>query len=528
MKKSLRSNIGVSLCIAAVLAFGLTGCGKKEAATTETVIENQDSTVEESEEVVENEITEGPVYGGEFTYGLATEINNFDPFDSLTADTRKIIFNIFEGLVKPTTDGGFTAAVAQSYEISADALVYSFQLRQGIKFHNGNDVTTDDVLFSIQRAIDASVSGYDNIHSFEATDDSKIVITLATADTDFLAYLTTAIVPKDYADQKTAPIGTGPFAFESFEEQQYITLVKNETYWQEELPYLDKVTFKFAADSTALLLELQGGGVDAIGIDNAGAQQIDTNKFNVIEQHSNAVQLLALNNEFEPFNDSKVRQALSYVIDPNEIIEIVNYGIGTKIGSGLIPGLTKYYDESLVNTYTKDLEKAKELLGDAGYPDGFEFTITVPSVYQVHVDTAQVIINQLAEVGVTVDIELVDWPTWLSNVYTDRAYQATIISLDGANVSPKSFLGRYKSIATNNFVNYINSDYDSIYQQAVSEIDENKRIQLYKEAQKILAEDAASVYLQDISNLVTISKKFDGLVEYPLYVLDAATIHLAE
>jgi len=510
MKKSIKGKVLLSLSIVAISILALTGCGKKDTAQA-----SADST-----DTIQS--------GGEFTYGLATEINNFDPFDSVTADTRKLIFNIFEGLVKPTTDGGFTPAVAESYQISPDALTYTFKLRKGIKFHNGKEVTTDDVIYSIQKAITAAVSGYSNIAKYEATDSATIVITLTTADTDFLPYLTTAIVPKDYANQKTAPIGTGPFEFKSYKEQQYITLEKNPDYWQPGVPYLDKVTFKFAADSTALLLELQSGGVDAIGIDNAGAQQIDKNTFNVIEQHSNAVQLLGLNNTFTPFSDVRVRQALSYAIDPKEIIDTVNYGIGTRIGSGLIPGLSKYYDATTVNTYSKNIDKAKDLLSQAGYASGFKFTITVPSVYQVHVDTAQVIINQLAKIGITADIQLVDWATWLSNVYKGRQYQATIISLDGANVSPKSFLSRYVSNSTSNFINFNNSDYDTVYQKAVAEVDETKRIELYKNAQTILAKNAASVYIQDISNLVTINKKFSGLVEYPLYVFDASTIHIVK
>lgn len=500
----------LSILLVSILVF--TACGKTDSASKDNASGTSD-TIQQ---------------GGEFTYGLATETNNFDPFDSLTADTRKILFNVFEGLVKPTTDGGFTPAVAESYEISPDALTYTFKLRKGIKFHNGNEVKTDDVIYSIQKAISASISGYSNIAKYEATDSTTIVITLTNADTDFLAYLTTAIVPKDYNNQKSAPIGTGPFKFKEFKEQQYITFVKNTDYWQAGVPYLDKVPFKFAADSTALLLELQSGGVDAIGIDNAGAQQIDKNTFNVIEQHSNAVQLLALNNSFSPFNDLKVRQALSYAIDPKEIIDTVNYGIGTRIGSGLIPGLSKYYDATTVNTYSKNIDKAKDLLSQAGYANGFKFTITVPSVYQVHVDSAQVIVNQLAKVGVTANIELVDWATWLSNVYKGRQYEATVISLDGANVSPKSFLSRYVSNSSSNFVNFNNAEYDSVYQKAVAEIDETKRIDLYKNAQILLAKNAASVYIQDISNLVTINKKFEGLVEYPLYVFDASTIHLAK
>lgn len=221
----------------------------------------------------------------------------------------------------------------------------------------------------------------------------------------------------------------------------------------------------------------------------------------------------------------KVRQAISYAVDPDEIIKTVNYGKGTRVGTPVIPGFKKYYDASLADAYKKGTSKAKELLSEAGYPNGFSFTITVPSNYQVHVDTAQVIINELKAIGVTATIKQVDWATWLSQVYTNRQYEATIISVDGANLSPESFLGRYVSTSKNNFFNYKDSAYDILYNQAVNESDDTKRVQLFDQAQELISKDAANVFIQDIASLTALKTGYSGFTAYPLFVIDLSTIY---
>ncbi len=467
--------------------------------------------------------------GGELVFGLSTQPDHLDPYLASTADTRKILFNIFEGLVKPDKDGNLIPAVAESYTISEDGLSYTFKIRDGIKFHNGNKVTVEDVKYSVYTAAGLPggkplVNGFENIKSVDTIDTSTVRINLKQADYDFLPYLTAAIIPKDYKDQNKNPIGTGPFKFESFKPQESLTMKKNPDYWQNGLPHLDKLTFKLEPDSNAITLNLQGGSIDCTSIANNLASQLGQD-FNIIQSNFNAVQLLALNNAVKPFDNTKVRQALSYIVDPDEIIQTVNFGKGVRSGTPIIPGLKKYFDDSLTNAYVKNIDKAKQLLSEAGYPNGFSFTITVPSNYTVHVDTAQVIINELAQVGIKASIKQVDFATWLSEVYTNRQYEATVISVDGVTLSPKSYLGRYVSTASDNFVNYKNKEYDDLYNKAVNEPDENKRITLYKQAQQLLSKDAASVYIEDIANLTALRKGLDGYVAYPLYVVDASTIY---
>lgn len=464
----------------------------------------------------------------EFTYGLQTQPSHLDPYVSTSADTREILFNVFEGLVKPDKDGNLKLAIAESYSASADALAYTFKLRKGVKFQNGKTVTAEDIKYSLDKAAGLSggkilMADLKNIKLVEIANDSTVKIHLKKPDYDFLPYLTVAITPKGYTQQDTHPVGTGPYSFVSYTPQQSLILKKNPYYWQKGLPHIDKITFKLEANSNALLTDMQGGSIDGASIANDIASQL-TNDFNVIPSNSNSVQMLALNNKQKPFDSKEVRQAVSYAVDPDAIIKTVNYGKGVRCGTPVIPGLKKYCDTSLDHAYDHNAAKAKELLAKAGYPNGFSMTITVPSNYTVHVNTAQVIVNELKEVGIKAQIKQVDFATWLSKCYENREYQSTIISVDGAALTPRSFLNRYVSTNSKNFVNYSSSAFDDIYKKAEEEKDSTKRIELYKQAQQQISKDAASVYIEDISNLNALHKGFSGYTPYPLYVFDASTI----
>ena len=463
---------------------------------------------------------------GEFVYGLATEIDNFDPFVATTADAKSIYFNIYEGLTRVSPDGTFVPAVASEVTVSDDTKVYTFKLRDNVYFHNGNRVTMEDVLYSVKHAMDSALTGYSNIASFRTEDSKTLVITLTNGSTDFLANASAPIIPADSdnnGEHALKPIGTGPYAFSEYAVQDHVTLVKNEQYWGEPAS-LDKITIRFIASSSELLVNYQAGAIDGFTANAGITEQVDKNTSVINVGNSNAVQMLALNNSAAPFDNEKVRKAVCYAVNSDEIIDLVNYGYGVKIGSAVIPGLSAFFDDSLPSVYDVDPEKAKTLLKEAGYPDGFSFTVKVPSVYQVHVDTAQVIINQLAKVGITMNIQEVDWPTWLEKVYTNRDYEATIISVDGSIASPTAFLSRYVSDAHNNFVNFKSPAFDAVYAKAVAAVDQSEREQLFKEAQKVLSDEAASVYIQDISNILVYRNDFTGFKDYPLYAVDFAAI----
>jgi len=461
--------------------------------------------------------------GGELYYGFSSEPATLNPLSSgNTADGRSILFNVFEGLVKSDTGGNLQMALASSVDIGEGGKIYDFTLREGIKFHNGADLKPADVKYSLEEAAKSGLTGLDQIVDINA-EGNHVTLTLAEPNTFFLSYLTIGVVPEGYTDFENAPVGTGPFKIESYTPQQSLVLVKNPDYWQSGLPHLDKVIIQFFTDTTALTSALQSGAIGGATVTYASWEQLSDSVYTLSEAQSASVQLLALNNAVAPFDNIQVRQALNYAIDVDGIIDSAFYGYGTKTRSPVIPGLKTFHDSSIDAAYPYDLDKANQLLTEAGYGDGFDLTITVPSNYTMHVDTAQVLVNQLAKVNINVKIEQVDWATWLSNVYQGRQYEATIISLDGA-LAPSSFLSRYRSESSSNFVNYNNPAYDEVYAAALAELDDAKRVELYNSCQQILSDDAVSVYIQDISSLRVLDKNFEGMVDYPLYVFDFSTI----
>ncbi len=469
----------------------------------------------------------------EATIGIAQDLDDsLDPHKTVTAGTKEIMFNVFEGLVKPTPEGELVPAVAESYTISEDRRTYTFTLRQGVKFHNGQTVTAEDVAWSLQRCADET-AGSSLVEAFAAVTDVTVVdektvsLTIAEPDNEFFSYLTAAILPKDHPEQDTAPVGTGPFRYVSRSAQDNIVLERFDDYWGTPAK-LDKVTLKVMENADSLFLSMESGAIDLC----AHLTSIQTSQlgeeFYVAEGTMNLVQALYLNNASEPFNDVRVRQALCYAIDREQIIDLAFDGYGSPIGSSMYPAFGKYFDDSLTGYYTHDVEKAKTLLADAGYPEGFEMTITVPSNYQPHIDAAQVMVEQLKEVGVRAKIELVEWGAWLSDVYSARQFQSTVVGLDASTMTARALLARFESSAKRNFINYKSGTYDALYAKAQTTYDDVAQTALYKELERDLTENAANVYIQDLADLVAVRKGLEGVRFYPIYVLDLSGLSWTE
>ena len=549
MKKRFLALILGTVMTASLIA----GCGAKSSGSSSSgnAAAGGTSAAAEEKQMVE---------GGDFIKDVSTEAPGFDPFTTQTADARSIFFNIYEGLMATEQDGSFSPALAETCEASDDLQTYTFTLRQGVKFHNGNDLTMDDVLYSIEKSITSNINGYSEIAEYSAagktytvgsekgkdedgneidkpvvtaadskdapSDDKTLVIKLNKPDSGFPAIVTSPIVPKDASDLASNPIGTGPFEMTEFVEQDYTLLTRFDDYWGEPA-HLDTVTLKYYENTASLATNYLAGAIDGFNSNAGGWKELEGTDYVQNVRHANAVQLLALNNEFEPFKDVRVRQAIAYAVDADEIIDKVSYGLGTKAGTPVIPGLTKYFNDELTDVYDVDVDKAKELLKEAGQ-ENLSFKIRVPSNYQVHVDTAQVISNQLAKAGIKVEIESVDWNTWLNRVYRESEFEATVVSVDGPIAYPTSFLNRYVSTASDNFVNFHSEAFDETYAKALLETDDAKQVELFKEAQKIISDECASVYIQDIDSVVINTPDFGGFAAYPLYVDDYSAIYAVE
>lgn len=459
--------------------------------------------------------------------GIQNDLDSLDPHLAEAAGTREVLYNIFEGLVKPDKDGNLVPAIASDYKVSDDGKVYTFTLRENVKFHNGATVTAEDVKYSIDRNAgklgeEAIVSAFKKIDSVNIVDPSTVEVVLNEPDTEFIGYMTVAIIPKDYADQATAPVGTGPYKFVSYTPQQNIKLEKFKDYWKEGSPLLDNVEFRIVQNTDSVILDLKAGTIDAYPyLTDSQAKELSAN-MKIADGNSNLTQALYLNNADSKFSNKLVRQAMSYAIDRKEIMSIVSGGKGTELGSALYSGFGKYYEDlSGKNTY--DVAKAKELLKEAGYENGFSFTIKIPSNYQFHVSTGEIIVEQLKKVGITAKIELIDWTTWLNDVYTNHNYEATVIGVD-SKLAPSDMMLRYKTGYSKNFTNYSNAEYDKLIDQATATTDDTQKIECYKKLQEMLADDAASIYIQDPPILVALNKNLKGYTFYPVYVQDMSVV----
>ncbi len=469
--------------------------------------------------------------------GITQDLDSLDPHKAVAAGTDEVLFNVFEGLVKPSADGTLVPAVAKDYTIAPDGMSYTFTLRENVKFHNGKAVTADDVVYSIKRCAglldekDPEVvveSALSVISAVEKDGENTIVIKLSEPNTELLGFLTCFIIPMDYDKQESAPIGTGPYKFVSYTPLTSFVVERYEDYYGEK-PYLNKVTFKICASTDAAFMELLSGGIDVFPyLTEEQASQLPKD-YNLEVGATNVVQAMFLNNKFAPFTDLKVRQALCYAVDKTELLNIVSGGRGHVIGSNMFPNFGVYYDETLENYYTYQPEKAKELLAEAGYNESnpLTFTVKVPSNYDIHVATAQVLVEQYKKVGVKAEIQLIEWSAWLTDVYKAREYEATIVGLDSA-LAPSDVVKRYTSTAKNNFINYESAAFDALFAKALASVNEAEKIALYKEIQQTLTKDAASVYLQDGAKLVAVNKKYTNFLFYPVYVLDMAAIKPAQ
>ena len=463
----------------------------------------------------------------ELRWGYSTEPATLDPLNPAnTADGRSILFNVFEGLVKPDIDGTFLPCIAESWTVDQNARVYNFLLREGVRFHDGALLTAQDVKFSLDTAVAKGFIGLGNIEEVRISAENEISVILKSADPDFLPYLTTGIVKEGNADREKNITGTGPFLVESYTPQRNLILRKFDNYWQSNPAHLEKITIAFFANSDSLMVALRGGGIDGAFITGSMAAQLDHREFDFFFNNSAAVQLLALNNNSPPLNDINIRRALVHCIDVPGIIDTAFFGQGQHSASPLIPGLSIYYENTIIYPYNPNLARA--LLSQAGFNETnrLSLEITAPSNFTMHVDTAQVIVSQLENIGVNASIKLVDWPTWISQVYIGRQHQATIISLDSPTVSPRGFLHRYYSSDGGNFINFNNADYDRVYDAVLTEADTARRVGLYREAQRIITEDAASVFIQDIFYFIVLrSGVFSGALDYPLYVIDFSSLY---
>ena len=412
-----------------------------------------------------------------------------------------LLDNVYETLLKLGPDGEVGPGLAELPELSADATVYTFTLQDGPTFHSGEPLVAADVVWTLeqQMAPDANETArLANVDTVEATDERTVVVTLCQPDFDF-SYLMTrragAVLQADATGLQNTANGTGPFVFEDWNVGASITLTRNDDYWGA-APAVGGVTFQYFTDQNAMVNALTTGDVDIVtGIQSDLLAPLEADPQYVVNQGStNGEFTLGFNNEREPFTDPTVRKAIRQAIDKEGYLEL-NNGIGTIIG-GPVPPTDPWY-EDLTDTAPFDLEASRAALEAAGYADGFDVTLSWPNIYAI--SNAEYVASQLAEVGIDVTIETVEFSVWLEQVYGDKDYDMTAV----LHVEPHDIL------------NYANPDYywqydspevQELIAEAKASPDLAQSEELLKQAARQIAEDSPVDWLLLAAD-VTVSRR---------------------
>ncbi len=514
--------------LVAVLALLLVACEGGEAvdvteagdttATTPATTGDTQAGDDETEETTAPPDDEGG--GGTLIAAQGAEPDRFDPHLTSAYASFQVLENVYDTLVQPGDDLQMEPALAESWVVSDDPLTWTFSLREGVTFHNGRDFVADDVVYSYERIMDpdfgaANAFRFESIESVTALDEHTVEINLTRPTPNLLVniggFKGMSIIPQEIVDDGTIdshPVGTGPVEFVSSSPDQGILLQRNENYWQEGLPLLEEIRFVQIPDPTVKLTNLQTGEVD--WIDSVPPQELETlagNDSIVLERAPGGdYHYFALNQAREPFDNLDVRRAIAMAIDREMIAEAAQFGAATANQTAIPEGNFWHHDYS---PFTPgDIEGAQALLDGAGVSD-LTIGFMVSSEFPETVAQAQVIASQLEPLGITVEIDDVDFGTWLDR-QGQGEFDAFMLSWIG-NIDPDDFYyAQHHSEGGFNFQGYANPEVDALLDEARVETDQDARKALYDQAVEMIVDDASYVFLYNPENIGAWSTALTG------------------
>ncbi|HEY9053835.1 MAG TPA: ABC transporter substrate-binding protein, partial [Rectinemataceae bacterium] len=364
---------------------------------------------------------------GLLNFGLSGNPDTLDPHKTSGTLTFQVLKSFYDTLVEPDQKGKLVPALAESWTVSPDGLTWTFKLRTGVVFHNGQSFSSRDVKATFERikakeTASPKASEFAQVKSIDAPNPSTVVLTLASTYAPLLATLASgwsAILPADLIASghnfASEPVGTGPFKFKSWVRDNKISMVRNDNYWMRGYPKLAGVEFNIVPERAVQVQGLLSGAIEAVEfIDPEDLPTFkNNNKVTIKKELTSLIMVMAMNCSRPPLNDLRVRQAVNYAIDKQTVLDVA-YG-GGKVGSTFMDTGNAYYKD-FSSLYPYNPEKAKALLKEAGVGNK-ELTIYAPNNYPLHVKAAELYQQMLADVGMNVKIQLVDWSTWLSSVY---------------------------------------------------------------------------------------------------------------
>ncbi|MRX73759.1 ABC transporter substrate-binding protein [Bacillus lacus] len=452
-------------------------------------------------------------------FGRGGDSTSLDPISTTEGEAFKVTVNIFETLLNyGEQDTTIHEGLATEWDASEDGLEYTLKLREGVKFHDGTDFNAEAVVFNFDRWMNGNADQFPYYTMFggfkedeghvikevKAVDDYTIQFILKRPQAPFLKNLamspfgiaSPAAVEKFGEKFRDNPVGTGPFKFAEWRANDRIVVEKNEDYWMEGYPKLNKVIFKTIPENSARLNALQSGEIDLMdGVNPSDLQTIESNDaLQLFERPSMNVGYVGLTSTRKPLDNKLVRQALNHAVDKQAIIDSFYGGLAEPAKNPMPPSLEGYNDD--IEPYPYDLDKAKELLAEAGYPDGFEMDLWAMPVARPYMPegmkVAEVLQASFEKIGVKAKIVTYDWATYLDKASKGEA-DTFLLGWTGDNGDPDNFIYTLldkDSIGSNNYSYFSNDELHDILIEAQSDPDQDKRNELYKKAQEIVHEEA--------------------------------------
>ncbi|ATG34217.1 glutathione-binding protein GsiB [Phaeobacter piscinae] len=447
------------------------------------------------------------------TVALQLEPPHLDPTSAAAGAIDQVLYsNVFEGLTRFMGDGAVVPGLAESWEISEDGLTYTFALHDGVTFHDGTTMDAEDVKFSLDRAraeesTNAQKALFADIASVDVVDPLTVRLTLSQPNGNLLFNLAwgdaVIVAPESIDTIKTAPVGTGAFTFTNWVQGDRIDLARNPDYWGE-APALSAATFKFISDPTAAFAAMMAEDVDAFSAfpapENLPQFEADP-RFQVLIGSTEGETILSINNKQAPFDNAKVRAAVAHAIDRQAIIDGAMFGYGTPIGSHFAPHNPAYVD--LTDISAHDPEKARALLAEAGFPDGFITTLHLPPPSYAR-RGGEIIAAQLAEVGITAEIINVEWAQWLETVFRGKNFGLSIVS----HTEPMD-IGIYAR--PDYYFQYDNAAFQDLMADLTGTTDPDARTKMLQQAQEIIAQDYVNGFLFQLAALSVAKADLQGL-----------------
>ncbi len=462
------------------------------------------------------------------TLAMVLEPPGMDPTIAPAAAIGEIVhYNVLEGLTKINVDGSVTPLLAESWTMEPDGRSYTFKLKKGVKYHDGEPFDAADVKFSFERAKDdkstnkAKKAVFDNIARIDTPDAHTVILTLNNADGNFLFRLgeNTAVIldAKSAAGAATKPIGTGPYRFDDWKKGSSVTLAKWDGYRDAKAVKIQRVTFRFINDPAARVAALLAGDIDGVPRLDApqAVKQLQADKRFVVSIGSTAGKgIMTINNKKKPFDDVRVRRALMHAIDRKAFIDGVLEGLGKPIGSHFAPTDAGYVD--LTGLYPYDPEKAKALLKEAGVTAPLNVTLTLPPPQYAR-KGGEVLAAQLAKVGVIAKIENVEWAQWLGGTFKGN-FDLTVIN----HVEPLDYM-QYANPGY--YWGYDSKAFRDLAARHAAAVNPKERAKLFGDLQRLIAADAVNAFIFNPAQVAVAKKGLKGLwSSSPVFANDMAAV----